>query len=446
MKIFEFKVIQFIYILLLVGMDLLVLLFSLKLAIYFRSGLLADSLPFFDTLDIQKYYWIIAIVILMFVFEKIYFLRYDFWNDTKNVLKGLMFSALAVFTVISLTKMSDDYSRIFILIFFAITALLVPIFKRIFKRVLFLFDIFKVKVKVVANSSQYDVLYEEIKKNWYLGLKNCEESYGMVLISSKNFDIADLQELIARYTKETKDIYVIPYIDNLDLSHTNIIDYSNIRLSAIHIENRLLNYKNVFIKYIFEKVSVILIFPFALILHLLIFVLIKLDSKGGSIFKQKRLGKESKPFSCYKYRTMYIQNQEILDKYLKENPDEIEYYSVYHKYKNDPRITKVGKFLRKTSLDEFPQFYNILRGDMNLIGPRPYMLNEKENIGQYNEELILKVNPGITGLWQVSGRNKLTFEQRVDLDTWYIQNWSLWMDFVVFMKTIKVVLFKVGAK
>ena len=102
--------------------------------------------------------------------------------------------------------------------------------------------------------------------------------------------------------------------------------------------------------------------------------------------------------------------------------------------------------MRKTSLDEFPQFFNILRGDMNLIGPRPYMPSEKESIGISNEELILKVNPGITGLWQVSGRNNLTFQQRVELDTWYIQNWSLWMDFVIFMKTIKVVLGKVGAK
>jgi len=174
--------------------------------------------------------------------------------------------------------------------------------------------------------------------------------------------------------------------------------------------------------------------------------LIKIESDGNAIFKQKRLGEDSKHFSCYKYRTMYEDNQSILDEYLLENPDEVEYYKIYHKYKNDPRVTKLGRFLRKSSLDEFPQFYNILRGDMNLIGPRPYMINEKEKIGALSEEIILKVKPGITGLWQVSGRNELTFKQRVDLDTWYIQNWSLWMDFVIFMKTIKVVISKVGAK
>ena len=189
-----------------------------------------------------------------------------------------------------------------------------------------------------------------------------------------------------------------------------------------------------------------MIFPFALLLHLFISLLIKMDSQGSVIFKQKRLGKDSKPFSCYKYRTMYTTNSNILNNYLKKNPEELEYYKIYHKYKNDPRVTKIGSFLRKTSLDEFPQFYNILKGDMNLIGPRPYMISEKNKIGKLNEDVILKIKPGITGLWQVSGRNNLTFAQRVDLDTWYINSWSLWMDFVIFMKTIKVVLSKVGAK
>ena len=143
---------------------------------------------------------------------------------------------------------------------------------------------------------------------------------------------------------------------------------------------------------------------------------------------------------------MYINGDEILEEYLKNNPEEIEYYSIYHKYKHDPRITRVGKFLRATSLDELPQFFNILRNDMNLIGPRPYMIGEKSKIAKENEDIILEVKPGITGLWQVSGRNNLSFEKRVELDKWYIQNWSLWMDFIIFIKTIKVVLFKIGAK
>ncbi|MCF6330744.1 MAG: sugar transferase [Sulfurimonas sp.] len=443
MKTSKFNPYSYIFSLLLIAIDLLALIFSLELATLIRANSFTQILPLFEATSNYKYYWIIVIILFMFIFEKIYFTRYDFWGDTKRVLKGLLFSSLAVFTVISLTKISDEHSRTFIVIFFILAFIIVPTLKRIFKKILFNFDIFKIKVKIVANDPQYDLLYNEIRDNWYFGFKNTQKDYDMVIISSNKFDIIDLQNIIKKYTKKTKDIYVVPYMNHLDFSHTEIVDYSNIRLSALHIENRLLNYKNILIKYFFEKLLVILILPFVLLLHVIILIVIKFDSKGSVIFKQKRLGKNSKIFNCYKYRTMYVQNQNILDNYLKNNPDEVEHFEIYHKYKNDPRTTKIGKFLRKTSLDEFPQFYNVLKGNMNLIGPRPYMLNEKEKIGSFNEELILKVKPGITGLWQVNGRNELTFKQRVDLDTWYIQNWSLWMDFVIFMKTLKVVFLKI---
>jgi undecaprenyl-phosphate galactose phosphotransferase len=426
--------------------DILVMFLSLKVALYFRTNYLLDYLPIFGNFYIEKYYWIVFIISLIFLFEKIYFVRYDFWSDTKKIYKGLILSFITVITVISLTKMSNDYSRAFLSLFFLIMFLLLPFFKRLLKKFLFRINFFKQKIKVVGNSSLVGKMKEEVNANWYFGYKSVEKKYNMVVIISKNLSVEHLQRLIKRYSRFTRNIYIVPYMYHLDFTHTNVVDYFNIRLSAIHIENRLLNYKNIFIKYIFEKSLVILIFSFALILHLFISFLIKLDSKGGVFFKQKRLGRKGERFSCYKYRSMYINGDEILKDYLEKNPDEIAYYSIYHKYQNDPRITKIGKILRATSLDEFPQFFNILRGDMNLIGPRPYMLGEKEKIGKYNEEIILEVKPGITGLWQVSGRNELTFEERIELDKWYIQNWSLWMDFVIFMKTIKVVLGKVGAK
>ena len=170
-----------------------------------------------------------------------------------------------------------------------------------------------------------------------------------------------------------------------------------------------------------------------------------LESKGTIFFRQHRLGKDDNDFICYKYRTMHENSDELLEKYLKENPDEIEYYDEYHKYKNDPRITGVGKILRATSLDELAQIINILKGEMSLVGPRPYMIKESCKLGKA-QGFILKVKPGITGLWQVSGRNNLTFKERNDLEVWYIKNWSLWADFVILIKTIKVVIFKVGAR
>lgn len=446
MQINKLNLSNTIYMFLLIIVDFIVLLFSLKVSTYLRSDVLNKGMPEFFSSSIYNYYWIVIVIIFIFILEKIYFIRYDFWADTKRIFKGLIFSFIAVFTVITLTKISDDYSRSFILLFFFISAFLVPFSKRLFKRFLFNFDFFKIKVKIVANSSQYEILCTEMTENWYFGFKISQNRYDMVLISSKNFELKKLEKVIRAYSKRTRDIYIIPYMYHLDFSHTNVVDYFNIRLSAIHIENRLLNFKNILIKYVFEKSLVICILPFALLFHVFISVIIKLDSEGTVLFKQKRFGKNAKTFSCYKYRTMLTNGKEILDKYLNENPQEEEYYKIYHKYENDPRITKIGRFLRATSLDEFPQFFNIIRGDMNLIGPRPYMLNEKDKIGKINEDTILKVKPGITGLWQVSGRNELTFQERVNLDKWYIQNWSLWMDFVIFIKTINVVLSKVGAR
>jgi undecaprenyl-phosphate galactose phosphotransferase len=168
------------------------------------------------------------------------------------------------------------------------------------------------------------------------------------------------------------------------------------------------------------------------------------EPKGRIFFKQKRMGHNGKEFICYKFRSMYEDGDAILKAYLKEHPEEIVCYDKYHKYKNDPRITKIGRILRKTSLDELPQIINVLRGEMSLIGPRPYMLNEKEKIGD-KLDMVLAVKPGITGLWQVSGRSEVDFHSRVDMDVWYTRNWNLWLDIVILIKTIKVVLFRDGA-
>lgn len=394
----------------------------------------------------SQYYWIIAIILMILAIKGTYTSRYDFWGDTKLVLYAYSASVLLVLSVLTLADISKEYHTLTLLGFFALALLLTLTFKRLLKHFLFSFEIFKIRVKVLAEGEHAQLLQKELLNNWYFGYKQSESLYDIVLISSKMFDTATLQKKIYEFSKQTKDIYIIPYIDHLDFSHTSILNFSNIRLSALHIENQLLNKENILIKTVFEKVMVFILFTFALFFHMILWLLIRLDSKGPIIFKQKRLGKNGRAFSCYKYRTMYVDNEPLLKEYLKNNPDEIEHYKKYHKYKNDPRITRLGKFLRQTSFDEFPQFYNILRGDMNLIGPRPYMINEKKAISQEDLEIILASKPGLTGLWQVSGRSELSFNKRVALDIWYIQNWSLWTDFVIFIKTIKVVFSKIGAR
>ena len=135
-------------------------------------------------------------------------------------------------------------------------------------------DFFKLKVKVSGNSSLVNKMIDELNNNWYFGFKPVKKNYSMVIILSKNISVEKLQRMIRKNSKRTKDIYVVPYMHHLDFTHTNVVDYFNIRLSAIHIENRLLNFKNIFIKYFFEKISVIMIFHFAIFIHVFIFLFI----------------------------------------------------------------------------------------------------------------------------------------------------------------------------
>ena len=171
---------------------------------------------------------------------------------------------------------------------------------------------------------------------------------------------------------------------------------------------------------------------------------IKKEDGEEAIYCQHRLGIGGKLFNCYKFRSMCLEADKVLEKYLSENEEAKKEYEIYKKLKNDPRITPIGIKLRQSSLDELPQIFNVLKGDMSLVGPRPYLPNELEEMGE-NSELILSVKPGITGYWQVHGRSNCTFEERILLDTWYVKNRSLKMDLILLWKTIGVVLSKKGA-
>ncbi len=185
--------------------------------------------------------------------------------------------------------------------------------------------------------------------------------------------------------------------------------------------------------------SVFAIFIF-LVPSIIIAVLIKLDSQGSVLYKSKRIGKNGRLFTFYKFRTMYSGSDELREELIKDfSRDGIEI-----KLKNDPRITKIGKILRKTSLDEIPQFYNVLRGDMSLVGPRPPMPDEVKKYS-IKQRRRISMKPGITCLWQISGRSMLSFEDRVELDLKYIDEWTLKLDFIIILKTIPAVLFAKGA-
>ncbi len=166
--------------------------------------------------------------------------------------------------------------------------------------------------------------------------------------------------------------------------------------------------------------------------------------KGPVFYSQQRIGKDGKIFKMYKYRSMIVGADEILERYLEENEDAKKEYKEYKKLKNDPRVTKIGNFIRKTSLDEFPQFINVLKGDMSLVGPRPYLPREKEDMGKYYT-YIIESKPGITGFWQITGRSDITFEDRLKMDYNYNQNKSLKTDMKLLIKTVANVVKKEGA-
>lgn len=183
-----------------------------------------------------------------------------------------------------------------------------------------------------------------------------------------------------------------------------------------------------------------------LILPLLLFIAvwIYLDAPGPVIFRHMRVGKDGKLFPCYKFRSMYINSQEKLNEILAENSAMRQEWERDFKLKNDPRITKSGAFLRKTSLDELPQIFNVLRGDMSLVGPRPVVQEELARYGEFVQDYLM-VKPGITGMWQVNGRSDTTYDERVQMDVWYVRNWSVWLDVMLLWRTIKAVFKCEGA-
>lgn len=189
-------------------------------------------------------------------------------------------------------------------------------------------------------------------------------------------------------------------------------------------------------------VGVILLLPITFAIA--IARIITKENDGPIFYEQLRIGKNGKQFRIYKYRSMVVNADQKLEEYLNQNEEAKKEYQKYKKLKEDPRITKVGNVIRKFSIDEFPQFINVLRGQMSLVGPRPYLPKEQEDMKE-TYDTIITVKPGLTGYWQVNGRNNIDFEERTQMDVEYIHNRSLWGDFKILLKTAIKVLKKEGA-
>ncbi len=180
-------------------------------------------------------------------------------------------------------------------------------------------------------------------------------------------------------------------------------------------------------------------------IYFIIFLLVKLSSKGPAVYSHERIGRGGKPFRCYKFRSMYPDADQRLEEILKSSPELRAEWEATHKLKNDPRITKIGAFIRKTSLDELPQFWNVLKGDLSVVGPRPVV--KKEIMTHFGPKAvkILSIRPGLTGIWQVSGRNNTCYKERIRLDEHYVDHHSFLGDLTLIFKTVPQMIFSKGA-
>ncbi|HFU6516717.1 TPA: undecaprenyl-phosphate galactose phosphotransferase WbaP, partial [Klebsiella pneumoniae] len=238
-------------------------------------------------------------------------------------------------------------------------------------------------------------------------------------------------------------VSVIPTLRGMPLDSTDMSFIFSHEVMIFRVQQNLAKWSSRVLKRVFDiigSISVIIILS-----PVLLYISRKVKKDGGpAIYGHERIGKDGKPFKCLKFRSMVINSKEVLSELLENDVAAKEEWDATFKLKNDPRVTKIGAFLRRTSLDELPQLFNVLRGEMSLVGPRPIITAELE---RYNEEVdyYLLSKPGMTGLWQVSGRSDVDYETRVYLDAWYVKNWSMWNDIAILFKTIDVVLKKDGA-
>ena len=278
--------------------------------------------------------------------------------------------------------------------------------------------------------------YEEIEK--VIQERNINE----VIIAMPLANNSQMLEIINNLDGKVNKVKFTPELNGVYTFNSKIEDYDGIMLVSAKINLVKIGY---FIKRIMD-----IFISFLGILSLIpltIIVWLKTDKeerKHGLFFTQIRIGQNEKEIKIYKYRSMVTGADKILEDMMKNDEKIREEYEKNKKLRNDPRITKIGEFLRKTSLDEFPQFINVFKGEMSFVGPRPYLPREKKDMGKYYEKIV-KSKPGITGMWQTHGRSDTDFEERLELDEYYYRNWSLWLDIVIIIKTLKDVIYGRGA-
>jgi undecaprenyl-phosphate galactose phosphotransferase len=458
--------------------DILVSILLFYLSVFIRINffpLMFDNLPALNS-KITNYYWIFPIWFFAMTYEGAYSKRFSFWDEIKLIYQVTFLATLIIFAVVSIGKLSPSISRAVLILMGLLFMSIFPFIRISLKRLLINIGLMKSRVlilgagktgRLVLNAlrKERNLGYEvagfidndpSIRRKYVDGIKvhgylNEVERYLKscfileVVVAMPKMDNEKLFNLVSKLQHKVRSVLFIPDPFGIAVLKTELKHLLfNEQAMVLEIKNNLARPFDRFVKrtsdYLFGLIlALILLLPI-----LIVSIIIRITSKGQAIFKQERVGKDNKVFLCYKFRTMYQDAEKRLNEILETDPEAKSEWDTYGKLKNDPRITGIGNLLRVTSLDELPQIFNVLKGEMSLVGPRPIPLYERE---RYQDMLMFcfSVLPGITGLWQVSGRSGTSYKKRISLDSWYIRNWNLWLDIVILLKTIKVVFRKEGA-
>lgn len=271
-----------------------------------------------------------------------------------------------------------------------------------------------------------------------------EENIELVFLAIPEMGKHDMKLIYRRIADKVKTIKFLPRVEGLITFDTKVEDYDGLLVTSTSrgTMRTLPKLAKRIMDVLGSLVGILTLIPLSIYVY---YKNRKEGDKDPIFFTQQRIGKDGKPFKIYKFRTMVPNAEQVLEDLMEKDPAIKKEYLTNKKLENDPRITKAGKMLREKSLDEFPQFINVLKGEMSIVGPRPYLLREKEDMG-YAYKSIINCKPGVTGMWQTHGRSDVSFEERLELDDYYYRNWNFWLDVTLLVKTVRIVIHGSGAK
>ena len=457
--------------------DYCAIVLSIFLAITVRECVLPlffEFPPFPGVGDVYIYIVVPAAFIFFLQFDGLYKRRLVFWDMAEKIFKSATYAVLFLLVFLYMTGDIKETSRTLMVLLWLFTFPIVMTSRYITEQIAIRLGWWHIPVVLIGTGKTAELILNAFQRDSGLGCQvagiiednhTCGSSFQSypvigtiaaveeavsktgirdVFIASPCMLREELAHLIYRLQPHVDNIVFVPDLFGIPVTNMELNTLYNEQAILLRVRNNLAIWQNRFIKSVFEIIISFVALFFVLIAVVVIGILIYFDSPGAILFSHTRIGHHGRLFLCYKFRTMVPNAEEKLAEYLNKNPDARKQWEQEFKLKDDPRITRIGRFLRKTSLDELPQFFNVLRGEMSLVGPRPIVKEEIPKYGEYINDYYA-VRPGITGIWQISGRNDIDYPERVRMDSWYIRNWSLWLDIMILVKTVKVVFDRKGA-